>query len=96
MRIILGDETGGLGHEALPDGRGQRAADNPFHRSSIIIADPHADDQRIIEAEEPGVAMVLAGAGFSGGKAVERGRSSRAAFDHEPKQIDHRLVMAPQ
>ena len=96
MRVTLRDQTGSLRHEALPDGRGQCAADDPVHTGPIVIADPYADDQRLIEAEEPGVAMVLAGAGLSGGKAVDRGCFPGAAFNHAPKQIDHGLLIAPQ
>jgi hypothetical protein len=42
----------------------------------IIIADPDACDQRVVEADEPRVPIVLAGASLAGREAVERGPPS--------------------
>src|SRR5215471_376734 len=62
----------------------------------IIIADPDACDQRVVEADEPGVAIVLAGASLAGRKAVERGRTPGAVAQHALQQIEQRFLIGLQ
>src|SRR5689334_20340099 len=53
-------------HEVLPDLRGQRAAGNLLHRAVIVVADPDPDHERVAEADEPGIAIILARSGLAG------------------------------
>src|SRR5215468_8920706 len=85
---IMGHDSRGFGHEALPDSRRQRTAGNAIHWGSIIVADPDADGQCVIKADEPGVAVILAGAGFTGGKTIERGSTASAVVQHLLHQFE--------
>src|SRR5215813_5778636 len=62
----------------------------------IIIADPDTCDQRVVEADEPGVAIALAGASLAGRKAVERGRTPSAVAQHAQHQFEQRLLIGLQ
>src|SRR6185437_1477760 len=75
-------------HEVLPNLGRQRAAGDALHRAVIVIADPDADDEEVVETDEPGIPVVLCGAGLAGGKAVERRRSTGAMLDHAPQEAD--------
>ena len=57
-------------HEVRPDVRRQAAAGHPAHRRVIVIADPHAANIGRGEADKPGIAPVLAGAGLAGHRPV--------------------------
>lgn len=55
-----------LAHEVPPNMRWQGAARHALHRRVIIIANPDPNDQRLREADEPGITVVLARAGLAG------------------------------
>lgn len=59
-----------LFHEISPNSRRKCTFRNPVHRSIVVIANPDARHEGFSEADEPGVAVVLAGAGFSGRKCA--------------------------
>src|SRR5215467_3743344 len=61
-----------------------------------IIADPDACDQQVVEADEPGVAIVLAGASLAGRKAVERGGAPGTVAQHALQQIEQRFLVGLQ
>src|SRR5690606_10353717 len=62
LRLLLEAPIGvdRLAHEGDPDLRGQASAGHPLHRLEVVIADPHADHEIAGEADEPGVAIILA------------------------------------
>ena len=59
-----------------PDFSGKRAAGNALHRRIVIVADPDGNDVFIGKADEPCIAVILRGAGFSGGKAGNFGAAA--------------------
>ena len=54
-------------HEAGPDFHRQAAAGRLLGRRVVVIAEPDAGDEVRGVADEPGVAVILAGAGLAGG-----------------------------
>ena len=67
-----------VGHEVLKMRAGQSAAGGLLHRMAVVVADPHAADQIGGEADEPGIAEVLRGAGLAGARAGRPARAARA------------------
>ena len=59
---------------------GQRAAGHLVHRLVVVIADPDAGDQLGGEADEPGIAEILAGAGLAGDGPIDDCRLAGAAM----------------
>ena len=95
-RPAPGGDRHRLGHEIPPDERRQLAARHLVHRRLVVVADPNADDERLVEADEPGVAIILARAGLPGRKAVERGGPPRSPVDDQFQQADERLLVGLQ
>ena len=65
------------------------APDQPRHRRAIRPADPYADGVFAVEAERPGVAIAVAGAGLEGdaaGNAVFRRRRADQYVAHVPRR----------
>ncbi len=58
------------------------------HWRAVIIAHPYAGDERFREANEPGIAIVLAGAGLAGRKRAGVGPTSSATLDHQLQQAE--------
>jgi hypothetical protein len=46
----------------------------------VVISDPDADNECIVEADEPGIPVVLHGAGLAADEARQRGGASGAAL----------------
>src|SRR5579871_321536 len=98
-RCRLGRIRGGtldgrrLLHELLPDRRRQRAAGDALHRRVVVVADPDADDDRVIKADEPGIAIILRGAGLAGGKAWQRGGAAGAMLDDAAQKSDQLILI---
>src|SRR5262249_62354108 len=67
--------------DASPRPRRKRTAGDMVGRRAVIVAEPDPDDQRIVEADEPRVVIVLTGTGFSGGGGVERRRTAGSGVD---------------
>ena len=82
-----------IGHEVPPDERWQLAARHFVHRRFVVVADPSANDERLVEADEPGIAIILARAGLPGRKAVERRGPARSSIDNQFQQTDERLLV---
>jgi hypothetical protein len=80
----------GLFDEIVPDLGGQIAADDPVHRTVVIIAHPHADDDVGREADEPGVAIILGRAGLAGSRPIEPRGAPGAAIDDRLQQRHQR------
>ena len=90
--VRLGARVGDLAdrqHEVVPDlGRERAARDRlaavlGLHRlRALWVSDPHRDGHVVVEADEPGVLVVLGGAGLAGGELADRGRAARSARDH--------------
>src|SRR4051794_28275173 len=76
------------GHEFFPDKRGERTAGYFVHRRAVVIADPDAGDEILCEADEPGIAVFFACAGFARGEAIERRLAARALLDDALKKLD--------
>src|SRR3546814_6901161 len=68
-------------HDPAPELRRQRAASHLVHRCRVVVAEPDAGHQLGREADEPGVAEVLAGAGLAG-RGAARLRRLAGAPDH--------------
>src|SRR5690242_18528867 len=75
-------------HEILPDFCRQRAAGDALHRAVIVIADPDADDEAVVEPDEPCIAIILGGSGLAGREAVQIRSAAGAVLDHAPQQSD--------
>ena len=52
-----------------------------------LVTDPDADNQRVVEPDEPGIAIVLA-CSVAGRKAPQRRRPAGAAFNHALQKAD--------
>jgi hypothetical protein len=52
----------------------------------VVIADPNADNQCFVEADEPGVPMILAGTGFTGDKSASCCASASANRHHAAQE----------
>src|SRR5581483_3637457 len=63
------------------------------HRPVVIIADPDADDQGFIEADEPGIPMVLGGSGLAGGKAGQLRGAAGAVADDALEEREKRFLI---
>src|SRR5579883_1250571 len=59
----------------------------------IVIADPDADHQRIVESDEPGIAVILAGAGLAGREAGQRRGAAGAMLDNAAQQTDQLVLI---
>ena len=106
-RAALGDPDGqradrqavlDAGHGLAPDLGGQAAAGGAGERRVVVVAHPDAGDVVGGEADEPGVARGLGGAGLAGGRpAVGQLRAGAgAALDHlghHPDQLARRALV---
>ena len=75
---------GRRGHEPRPGGHGDGAAKSFAHdRRRLIEAEPHAGQQMRRVADEPGVGVVVGGAGLAAGRQLEarRARPRRGAAE---------------
>src|SRR5262249_7698422 len=81
-------------HHAAPDFHREASAGHMFGRRSVVIAEPYAGHEMRGEADKPGVAEILAGAGLPGGGPAGQARALRGAigerFGHH--RIHHRDV----
>jgi hypothetical protein len=67
--------------------RRQGSAGDTFGRGAIVIADPDADYQIVRKTDEPGIAMILAGAGLAGHRlTLKRGGSPGPTLNHSLEQ----------
>ncbi len=81
----------GLGgqHEPPPDVGGQISAGHTVHRPIVVVAHPDAAHQLGGEADEPGVAPGLAGAGLARGGTAQRRTPAGAPGDYGLKHLHH-------
>src|SRR5215471_19651360 len=68
--------------ETLPDLRRYRAAGHTPHGALIIVSNPHAHDEIVVEADEPGIAIVLACSGLACNAGPQRRRPAGAVIDN--------------
>jgi hypothetical protein len=52
----------------------------------VVVADPHPYDESLVEADEPSVAMILAGARLAGDKLAGVSAPAGAARHHAPQE----------
>ena len=75
------------GHVALPDLGGEPAAGDAVHRRRLRVADPHHRGVAGHVAGEPGVDVVLGGAGLAGGRTADVGGRAGAGLDHAAERL---------
>src|SRR5690606_1415028 len=75
--------------DAAEDLGRQGAARHLAHRLVVVVADPDAHDQLGREADEPGVAEGLAGAGLARHRAARIGALAGAPADDRLQHVHH-------
>ena len=78
----------GVHHEVAPQPGRQAAAGDALHRVVVVVAQPDAGHQIGGEAHEPGVVIVLRGAGLAGRRPVEPRRLAGAVVEHPGHHAD--------
>ena len=76
-------------HYVVPQPSWVAATGNHAHGRVVVVAEPHATHQVAREADEPSVAVVLAGAGFASGRAVQGGGLACPCADNLGHYILH-------
>src|SRR6202044_1283421 len=66
-------------HEPAPDFHRQAAADRLLGRRIVVVAEPDAGDEARGVADEPGVPVILTGAGLAGSLPAGQVRRARGA-----------------
>jgi len=84
-------ETGSISRR-MPIGRPIGPWTPTSERSPLVVADPDPDGQAGIEADEPGVAVVVGGAGLAAERPPERQRRAGGpVLNDAPQQVRHHV-----